>query len=60
MNQLRQIDHLADMALEHQAELLRLAQTDGPQRDRLNRWRAGLFALVCLGVPVAFFLVRTW
>ncbi len=60
MNNLRHLDHLADMAMEHQAELLRLSQVGGPRQPSLNRLRAGLFMLVILAVPVAFIFVRAW
>jgi hypothetical protein len=60
MNELTQIEHLAAMAREHQAEMLRAAQSDDQHASWLSRWRNGLLVLVLLGVPVAYFLVRVW
>ena len=60
MNQLRFVDPRVDLALEHQADMLRLAHADSRHRAVLNRWRAGLLMLLVVGAPVAYFLVRAW
>ena len=60
MNQLRYVDPRVDLALEHQADMLRLAQAGSRRPSLLNRWRASLLVLLVVGAPVAYFLVRGW
>lgn len=60
MQQLRHIDHLADMALEHQAEMLRLSQSIEPGQPLHTRWRVRLAVFIGLALPAAFLLVRAW
>ena len=62
MNPQSQIDYLADMAREHQHEMLRFArdaQVNRAPRPAL-RWGVGLALLVALALPAAILLVRVW
>jgi len=60
MQKIRRFDPVTDIALEHQAEMLRLAAAAEPQAPLHTRWRLRLAVFVGLAVPVAFLLVRMW
>jgi hypothetical protein len=60
MDPYSQIEHLADMAREHQAEILRIAQTEGVRRPSFGRLGVGLAVLIVLALPAAFLFVRAW
>jgi hypothetical protein len=60
MNPRLQIDHLADMAREHQAEMRRIALTEPRRRATGPRWQVGLVMLAALALPVALLFVRGW
>lgn len=59
MTSMRDLDHIAGIARQHQHDILREVRRSGGEQAGA-RVRATMFLALCCAVPVAWLIVRMW